>query len=222
MTNSQYKNVTVVTNPLIEHNLTILRDKNTDSVRFRQAISLLSTLLSFEATKNLPLKEIEIETPICKTKSKIVDDSYEVIISPILRSGIGISDYLQNILPFGSVIHLGMARNETTFEPIWYYNKLNKFTFKNLDKTLVYLCDPMLATGGTIVEAIKLYVDTIHISQKNIVFLNIISAPEGIKKVNNLYPDIQIYTTAIDEKLNEKKYIVPGLGDAGDRIFNTL
>ena len=217
---NNFKNLTIVSNPLVEHNLTIIRDKNTNSVSFRNAISILSTSLSLEATKNLPLKEVKTATPICETKTKIIDSSYNIFVVPILRAGLGIAEHLYNLLPFSIIQHLGMYRDEKTKQPVWYYNKTPK-KIKNPNKTLVYLCDPMLATGGSITEAIKLYLEK-GVLEENITLLNIICAPEGIQKVNNQYKKVKIYTNAVDEKLNENKFIVPGLGDAGDRIFNTI
>ena len=216
-----FKNVELVKNPLVEHNLSIIRNKNTDNTLFRNSIKNLSIILGIESTKNLPLKDVEIETPIQKTTVKIIDrENTNIFIVPILRAGLGISEHLYKILPFSTIQHLGMYRDEKTLQPVWYYNKLPN-DFKNAENTFVYICDPMLATGGSITEAIKLYIQR-GIPEQNITILNIISAPEGIEKVINSFPKVKIYTTNIDEKLNEKGYIVPGLGDAGDRIFNTI
>lgn len=212
--------VNLIKNPLVEHNLSIIRNKNTNSKDFREAMSKLADILAINATQNLPLKEIETETPIIKTTTKVIDDNNEIYIVPILRAGLAISNNVCNFLPFCKVQHLGMYRNEKTLEPVWYYNKLPE-TFKKPKNTYVYICDPMLATGGSIMEAIKLYINK-GVSENNITLLNIISAPEGINKVKNSYPNINMYTTAIDEKLNDNGYIVPGLGDAGDRFFNTF
>ena len=212
--------VNLIKGPLVEHNLSIIRNKNTNSKDFREAISKLADILAINATQNLPLKEIETETPIIKTTTKVIDDNNEIYVVPILRAGLAISNNVCNFLPFFKVQHLGMYRNEKTLEPVWYYNKLPE-TFKKPKNTYVYICDPMLATGGSIIEAIKLYISK-GVPESNITLLNIISAPEGINKVKNLYANINMYTTAIDEKLNDIGYIVPGLGDAGDRFFNTL
>ena len=212
--------VNLIKNPLVEHNLSIIRNKNTNSKDFREAISKLADILAINATQNLPLKEIETETPIIKTTTKVIDDNNEIYVVLILRAGLAISNNVCNFLPFFKVQHLGMYRNEKTLEPVWYYNKLPE-TFKKPKNTYVYICVPMLATGGSIIEAIKLYISK-GILESNITLLNIISAPEGINKVKNLYPNINMYTTAIDEKLNDNGYIVPGLGDAGDRFFNTF
>lgn len=212
--------INLIKGPLVEHNLSIIRNKNTNSKDFREAMSKLADILAINATQNLPLKEIETETPIIKTTTKVIDDNNEIYIVPILRAGLAISNNVCNFLPFCKVQHLGMYRNEKTLEPVWYYNKLPE-TFKKSKNTYVYICDPMLATGGSIIEAIKLYISK-GVPESNITLLNIISAPEGINKIKDLYPNINMYTTAIDEKLNDNGYIVPGLGDAGDRFFNTF
>ncbi len=213
-------NIKVLENPIADHYLSIIRCKNTDSTSFRGAIKILSNIVAINALGNLPTAELEMETPVCKTKCMAIDKNSEIFIVPILRAGLGISDSLLDLIPFAKIQHLGMCRNEKTLEPIWYYNKLPK-EFKNAKNTFIYICDPMLATGGSIIEAIKLYIEK-GIPEKNITTINIISAPEGLKKTIELFPNINIYTAAIDEKLNEKGYIVPGLGDAGDRIFNTI
>lgn len=217
---NNFENVCLIDNPLVQHNLSIIRNKNTDSVSFRNSIKILSTILSIEAISNLPLKKDNVDTPIEKTEVQVIDNSANVFVVPILRAGLGIAQHLYDLLPFSTIQHLGMYRNEETLEPVWYYNKLPT-TFKNVDNTYVYLCDPMLATGGSIAEAVKLYISKC-VSQKNIRILSIISAPEGLIKVNKMFPEVKIYTTCIDKGLNEKGYIVPGLGDAGDRIFGTI
>ncbi len=210
----------IIKHPLISNCLSIIRDKNTSSEQFRNNVKKLSIILAIEAIKNLPLEEIEISTPICETKAKQIRKDIDVFIVPILRAGLGISETLYDLLPFAKVQHLGMYRDEKTLEPVWYYNKLPK-SFKNPANTFVYICDPMLATGGSAYEAIKLYVDK-KVPQKNIIFINLISAPEGVKKLQYAFPDVNIFTCSLDERLNENGYIVPGLGDAGDRIFNTV
>ncbi len=210
----------IIKNPIIEHNLSIIRNKNTDSISFRNAIFLLAKILSSNAINNLPLKEIEIQTPVAKTKTKVIDASIEIFVAPVLRAGLAISEALLDFLPFYKVQHLGMYRNEETLEPVWYYNKLPK-NFSKPENTYVYICDPMLATGGSSFESIKLYVEK-GVPEGNITLINIISAPEGVEKILNNFPKVNIYTTAVDEKLNEKGYIIPGLGDAGDRFFNTF
>lgn len=216
-----FSNVELVNNPLVEHNLSVIRNKDTDSVLFRNSIKNLSIILSIEATRNLPLKSIEIETPVQSTTVKIIDkDSVNIFVVPILRAGLGIAEHVYNMLPFSTIQHLGMYRDEQTLQPVWYYNKLPE-KFNNTINTFVYICDPMLATGGSICEAVKLYIQK-GIPEQNITILTIISSPEGIRKITETFSKLKIYTTSIDEKLNEKGYIVPGLGDAGDRLFNTI
>lgn len=213
-------NIKVLDNVLADHYLSIIRSKDTESASFRNAVNILANMVAINAVNNLPTKNVKVETPICDMRGKKIDDKSNVFIVPILRAGLGISDALVNLLPFAKIQHLGMCRNEETLEPIWYYNKL-PVKFGNQNNTFVYICDPMLATGGSIIEAIKLYVEK-GVPEENITTINIISAPEGLNKVIKRFPNINIYTAAIDEQLNEKGYIVPGLGDAGDRIFNTI
>ena len=214
------KNIVIIKNHLAQHHLTILRNRKSDSMIFNYSLNILADIISIEALENLPLMDIEIETPITKTKTKIIDTNYSLFIVPILRAGLGIANNLLHFIPTATVQHLGMYRDEKTLQPQWYYNKLPA-KFKNPNKTMVYICDPMLATGSSIIEAIKVYKDK-GIEEQNITLLTIICSPEGIDRVISLYPKIRIITCSIDKKLNEKGYIVPGLGDAGDRIFNTL
>ncbi len=199
--------------PLVEHKLSILRDKRTGTKEFREIVSELSTMLCYEAMKDAELEDIEIETPICKTKAKrLNEDKYAFI--PILRAGTGMLDGLIEIMPNAKIGHIGMYRNEETLEPVRYYYKAPK----GLENREVIILDPMLATGGSGVDAITAIKES---GAKKIKFLCIIAAPEGIKRIQDTYPDVQIYCAAIDERLNEIGYIVPGLGDAGDRIFGT-
>ncbi len=199
--------------PLVSHKLTILRNKNTGTKEFREVISELSTILCYEALKDAPTREIEVETPICKTKThQINEDNYAFI--PILRAGTGMLDGLIKIMPNAKIGHIGMYRNEETLKPIKYYYK----TPKDLEKREVIVLDPMLATGGSATDAITMLKENGAIKLK---FLCILAAPEGIQKMQKIHPDVPIYCTAIDKNLNENGYIVPGLGDAGDRIFGT-
>ncbi len=214
------KNVFVVNHPLVAHNLTILRDKNTDCEKFNCALKRISYALFFEGTRFLPTVEASVSTPICDTKSSMINPDIEIIVSPILRAGLAFSDIAQEILPFCHIDHLGMYRNEATLEPIWYYNKM-KGKIKNPECTYVFVLDPMLATGNSGYDAVHNFVKQ-NIPVENIVFISLISAPEGISRLNAAYPGLKIVTSKIDEQLNEKGYIVPGLGDAGDRIFNTV
>jgi len=203
----------VLTHPLVKHKLAILRDKNSGTKEFRELATELSTMLCYEATKDAPLYETEIETPITKTKvEKLNEDHYAFL--PILRAGMGMLDGVLNIIPNAKVGHIGLFRNEETLEPTQYYFKVPS----GIEDRTVIILDPMLATGGSACDAIA---SVKKIGVKSIKFLCIISAPEGIARIQREHPDVQIYTTSIDEKLNEIGYIVPGLGDAGDRIFGT-
>ena len=205
--------VTVLDHPLIEHKLSILRDKNTGTKEFRELVSELGMFLCYEAMKDAKLDEVEIETPITKVKAKrLNEDKYAFV--PILRAGTGMLDGLINVIPNAKIGHIGMYRNEETLEPVRYFFKVPS-DIKNRE---VLILDPMLATGGSGCDAIEQLKKE---GVKNIKFLCLIAAPEGIEKMQKAHPDVKIYCAAVDEKLNEKGYIVPGLGDAGDRIFGT-
>ena len=205
--------VTVLNNPLVEHKLSIIRNKNTGTKEFREIIGEIATLLCYHALEDAKLKEIEIETPICKTKAKVLDeDNYAFV--PILRAGTGMLDGLLKIVPNAKIGHIGLYRNEETLEPVQYYYKMPK----DIAKREAIILDPMLATGGSAADTIQMLKKD---GVKKIKFLCIISAPEGIERLKKEHPDVKIYTACIDEKLNDKGYIVPGLGDAGDRIFGT-
>ena len=199
--------------PLIEHKLAILRDKKTGTKEFRELVSEIAMFLCYEAMEEAELEEVEIETPITKFKTgKLNEDKYAFV--PILRAGMGMLEGITRVIPNAKIGHIGMYRDEKTFEPVNYFFKVPK----DIEKREVFLLDPMLATGGTAVDAIDL------LKKKGVTkikFLSIIASPEGIEKVKTLHPDVQIYCAHIDEGLNENKYIVPGLGDAGDRIFGT-
>ena len=206
-------NVTVLNNPLIEHKLSIIRNKNTGTKEFREIIGEIATLLCYHALEDAKLKETEIETPICKMKARVLDeDNYAFV--PILRAGTGMLDGLLKIVPNAKIGHIGLYRNEETLEPVQYYYKMPK----DIAKREAIILDPMLATGGSAADTIKMLKKD---GVKKIKFLCILSAPEGIERLKKEHPDVQIYTACIDEKLNDKGYIVPGLGDAGDRIFGT-
>ena len=199
--------------PLISHKLAILRDKRTGTKEFREIISELSSFLCYEALKDANLNEVEIETPICKTKGQMInEDNYAFV--PILRAGTGMLDGLIKVMPNAKIGHIGMYRNEETLDPVRYYYKVPK----DIENREVIVLDPMLATGGSGIDAINSLKQS---GAKKIKFLCIIAAPEGIKRIQEVHPDVQIYCTSIDEKLNDIGYIVPGLGDAGDRIFGT-
>ena len=205
--------VKVLDNPLIVHKLSILRDKNTGTKEFRELIKELSMFLCYEAMSDAKLDKVTIETPITKMKTyKLNEDKYAFL--PILRAGTGMLDGLISVIPNAKIGHIGMYRNEETFKPVNYFFKVPE----GIENREVIILDPMLATGGSAIDTIE------HIKKigvKKIKFLCIIAAPEGIEAINKKYPDVEIYTTSIDKKLNKNKYIVPGLGDAGDRIFGT-
>jgi uracil phosphoribosyltransferase len=201
----------IVDHPLIQHKLTIMRRKNTASKDFRTLLDEIATLMGYEVTRNLPLEDIEIETPICKTVQKRIAGKKLAII-PILRAGLGMVDGLLKLVPVARVGHIGLYRNEETHEPVEYYCKMPK----DIADRFVIIVDPMLATGGSAIDAITMVKRR---GATNIVFMCLVSAPEGVKAVQAAHPDVDIYTAALDERLNENAYIVPGLGDAGDRIF---
>ena len=213
------ENVRVITNPVICQSLCTMRDKNSDSQSVRIAARKITRVLLYEASKNLPMVKKEIETPLTKFEALTIDDDITLIISPILRAGLIFTDEAIDILPQACIRHLGMYRDEKTLKPVWYYNKV-PMDAPEPEKFYIYITDPMLATGNSLMNAIKLYLDK-GIPAKNIKCICIIAAPEGLKNIQKEYPDIEIITAAVDEQLNEKGYIVPGMGDAGDRIFNT-
>lgn len=201
-----------INHPLLKTKITKLRDKNTDNKAFREIVSEVATLICYEATKDLTTKVIDVESVFCTTKGEILEK--KVVIVPILRAGIGMVDGMLNLIPTASVGHIGLYRDPETLLPVEYYCKLPSDT----ENTEILLLDPMLATGGTAdmaIQFIKEYGFT------KIKFLCIIASPEGIKKLNDTHPDVDIYTAELDEYLDKNGYIIPGLGDAGDRIFGT-
>ena len=207
------KNVTIFDHPLIQHKLSILRNKETSSMEFRALISEISTLMCYEATRDLPLEDVEIETPICKMTAKHISGK-KLAIVPILRAGLGMVEGISSLIPAARIGHIGLYRDEETLKPVEYYCKLPK----DIGERDVIVVDPMLATGGSAIDAVS------QIKLRNprsIRFMGIIAAPEGIEAFTKAHPDVNVYVAALDEKLNEKGYIVPGLGDAGDRIFGT-
>lgn len=205
--------VTELKHPLVEHKLGILRDKKTGTKEFREIISELATMLCYEAMRNAETYDEEIETPIQKTIAHKIDENNYVFL-PILRAGTGMLDGIINMMPNAKIGHIGMYRDEETFKPTTYFFKVPK----NIEEKEVIVLDPMVATGGSIIDTVE-HLKTVGV--KKIKVLAIIVAPEGIKAIEEKYPEIEIYCTKIDEKLNEKAYICPGLGDAGDRIFGT-
>ena len=203
----------ILNNSLIKHKLSIIRDKKTGTKEFREIISEIATLLCYEAMSDAKLEEVEVETPICKTKAyKLNENKYAFV--PILRAGTGMLDGLIKAIPNAKIGHIGLYRDEKTHEPIRYFYKMPK----DIASREVIILDPMLATGGSACDTIAMLKKD---GVKKIKFLCIIAAPEGIQKIEDLHPDVKVYTASVDEKLNENAYIVPGLGDAGDRIFGT-
>ena len=205
--------VVVFDHPLIQHKVTIMRMKETSTKEFRELAKEVVTLMTFEATRNLPLKPVEIETPICKTTQNMLDGE-DIAIVPILRAGLGFVDGMLSLVPNAKVGHIGLYRDPETHMPVEYYCKLPS----DKEKRVVFLVDPMLATGGSAIAAIDFIKRR---GAKTIKFLCLIAAPEGIAAVQAAHPDVDIFIAAKDEKLNENAYIVPGLGDAGDRLFGT-
>ena len=206
-------NVTVVSHPLIQHKLTMLRDKNTSSKDFRELVREIAMLMAYEVTRNLQLEEIDIETPICKTKGKVLAGQ-DIAIVPVLRAGLGMVDGMLDLIPNAKIGHIGLYRNEETLQPVEYYCKLPK----DIENRIVIITEPMLSTGGSMIGAINLLKN--H-GAKRIKSIHLVCSPKGIDVVTSAHPDVEIYTAAIDEKYNEIGYIVPGLGDAGDRLFGT-
>ncbi len=206
-------NVTITNHPLIQHKLTIMRKISTSSSEFRALVSEIATLMCYEATRDLPLKEVEIETPICKTNKNILAGK-KLAFVPILRAGLGMVDGVLKLVPSARVGHIGLYRDPETLMPVEYYCKLPA----DISEREVIVLDPMLATGGSAIDAITQIKKR---NPKSIKFMGIIGAPEGLEALCKVHPDVHVYLAALDEKLNDHGYIVPGLGDAGDRIFGT-
>ena len=203
----------LVDHPLVQHKLTIMRDKNTSSKDFRQLLDEISMLMGYEVTRNLPLEDVEIETPICKATLKRLAGK-KLAIVPILRAGLGMVDGLLRLVPSARVGHIGLYRDPETHMPVEYYCKMPQ----GIEERLTIVVDPMLATGGSASDAITMVKAR---GAQNVLLMCLVAAPEGVKKVQEFHPDVDIYCAALDERLNEHAYIVPGLGDAGDRIFGT-
>lgn len=207
------EHVHVMDHPLIAHKLTILRDKKTSTKEFREIVTEIGMLMTYEATRDLPLKNIEVETPICTATAPTLDGKKFAVV-PILRAGLGLVDGVLRIVPNVRVGHIGLYRNSETLEPVQYFCKMPK----DIAERDVLIVDPMLATGGSADAAIDFMKEY---GCKNIRLMVLLAAPEGIERIQKSHPDVEIYCGAVDEKLNEHGYIVPGLGDAGDRIFGT-
>lgn len=205
--------VFIMNHPLIQHKISLLRDKATGVKEFREMISEITMLMCYEATRDLPLKEVEIETPLAVAKTKVLAGR-KIAFIPILRAGIGMIDGVMELIPAAKIGHIGLYRDPETLRPVKYYSKLPS----DIDDRDVIVLDPMLATGGTAVDAIDIIKKE---KPKSIKFMCIIAAPEGVSLLTEKHPDVQVYCAAMDEKLNDHGYIVPGLGDAGDRIFGT-
>ena len=203
----------VLDHPLIQHKLAILRNERTSVKEFRELVSEIAGLMCYEATRNLPTREIDVKTPVAVAKCKVLAGKKLAII-PVLRAGLGMVDSMVDLIPSAKIGHIGLYRDPETHKPVEYYCKLPE----DIGNRQVFVVDPMLATGGSAVAAIDFLKG--H-GCKNIVMMNIIGCPEGVKTVQEAHPDVEIYLAAMDEKLNEHAYIIPGLGDAGDRIFGT-
>jgi uracil phosphoribosyltransferase len=206
-------NVTITNHPLIQHKLHILRDKNTPSTEFRMLVSEIAMLLCYEATRDLELTPVEVETPITKSTFSMIAGK-KLAFVPILRAGLGMVDGVLKLVPSARVGHIGLYRDPETLKPVEYYCKLPS----DIHDREVIVLDPMLATGGSAIDAIT---QIKRRAPKTIKFIGIIAAPEGLRALQHAHPDVNIYCAALDERLNEDGYIVPGLGDAGDRIFGT-
>lgn len=212
-------NLTVSNNPIVFHNLSIIRDKNTPTETFRASVLRIGRIIMSKAFANAPLVSQKVETPLMETEVQVIDTTAEYIIAPILRAGLIFQNIALDLLPFARVHHIGLYRDEETLKPVPYYNKLPE-KFETPENTYVYLLDPMLATGGSGVAAINLFTE-LGVPAKNITFISLIASPEGINRMFGQFPKVKIITGAVDEGLNSIGYILPGLGDAGDRIFNT-
>ena len=207
------KNPMILDHPLVQHKVSHLRDRNTGTKESKELVSELAMLLCYEATRDLPTEEVEIETPVAIAKTRVLSGR-KLALVPILRAGLGMVDGMLTLLPAAKVGHIGLYRNEETLEPVEYYCKLPS----DIAERDVMVLDPMLATGGSAVDAIAQIKKR---GAKSIKFLASIAAPEGLERLHAAHPDVDIYVAALDEKLNENGYIIPGLGDAGDRIFGT-
>lgn len=206
--------VNIIDHPMIVHKLTLMRMKETSTKDFRQLLEEIAMLMTYEITRDFPLREVEIETPVAKCKAKLIAGK-KVGLIPILRAGLGFVSGIQQLIPSAKVGHVGMYRDPETLKPVEYYCKLPG----DVGERTLLVVDPMLATGGSAAAAISLLKEK---GAKNILLMCLVAAPEGVKVINEAHPDVLVYVAALDERLNDHGYIVPGLGDAGDRIFGTL
>ncbi|ARC86822.1 uracil phosphoribosyltransferase [Clostridium argentinense CDC 2741] len=202
-----------ITHPLIQHKLAIIRDKNTGAKDFRELVEEIAMLMAYEVTRDIQVEDVEIETPICKTTCKMLSGK-KLAIVPILRAGLGMVDGMLKLIPAAKVGHIGMYRDEETLMPVEYFCKLPQ----DIEERDVIVTDPMLATGGSAIDAISALKKR---GAKNIRLMCLVASPEGVEAVQKAHPEVDIYLAGLDEKLNDKGYIVPGLGDAGDRLFGT-
>lgn len=206
----------VIDHPLVQHKMAMLRDKELGTKDFRELVNEITMFLGYEVTRDLPMKEVEIETPLVKSKQNVIAGK-KLAIAPILRAGLGMVDGMLLLMPAAKVGHIGMFRDEETLQPQEYFFKMPQ----DIEEREVIVVDPMLATGGSVIMAIDSLVKR-NVKPKNIKFVCLVAAPEGVKALQDAYPEVDIFTGALDEKLNEDGYILPGLGDAGDRLFGTL
>lgn len=207
--------VNVIDHPLIQHKLTIMRKKTTGTKDFRELLEEISMLMTYEITRDFPLKDVEIETPVSKCVGKELADTRKVCVVPILRAGLGLQSGVVNMIPAAKIGHIGLYRDPETLKPVEYYCKMPS----DIAERTMLVVDPMLATGGSAAAAITMLKEK---GAKKLILMCLVAAPEGVKVINDEHPDVPVYVAAVDEKLNEHGYIVPGLGDAGDRIFGTL
>lgn len=208
-----FKNLNIIDHPLIKHKLTIMRDYRTSKKEFKELLDEISMLMAYEITKDLPLREIEVQTPLKKTKSYIIQGK-KIVLIPILRAGIGMIDGILKLIPSARIGHIGIYRNHETLKPVTYYFKIPA----DCKHREVILLDPMLATGGSAIAAVEKLKE---IGVKKIKFMCLVAAPEGVESFSKVCPDVPIYVAALDDELNNEGYILPGLGDAGDRLFGT-
>lgn len=207
--------VNVIDHPLIQHKLTMMRKKTTGTKDFRELLEEISMLMTYEITRDFPLKDVEIETPVSKCVGKELADTRKVCVVPILRAGLGLQSGVVNMIPAAKIGHIGLYRDPETLKPVEYYCKMPS----DISERTMLVVDPMLATGGSAAAAITMLKEK---GAKKLILMCLVAAPEGVKVINDEHPDVPVYVASVDEKLNEHGYIVPGLGDAGDRIFGTL